>query len=229
VQPSNSRRLITQHNPKSPISESYVKLRTNIELSAIDSPIQIIMFTSSNPGEGKSTTASNLAVVYAQADKKVLLVDADLRKPTVHHFFTVSNRGGLTSVLTGQQSLAAAVKDTSIDNLQILTSGPIPPNPSELLSSKKMANLLVELREKYDIIIVDTPPVLAVADAQIVSTLCDGTVLVLNAGRVKRELAAKAKANLEHAKARILGVVLNNLERKTADAYYYYYYGSNEG
>jgi len=187
------------------------------------------MFTSSNPGEGKSTTASNLAVVYAQADKKVLLVDADLRKPTVHHFFTVSNRGGLTSVLTGQQSLAAAVKDTSIDNLQILTSGPIPPNPSELLSSKKMANLLVELREKYDIIIVDTPPVLAVADAQIVSTLCDGTVLVLNAGRVKRELAAKAKANLEHAKARILGVVLNNLERKTADAYYYYYYGSNEG
>lgn len=229
MQPSNSRRLITQHNPKSPISESYVKLRTNIELSAIDSPIQIIMFTSSNPGEGKSTTASNLAVVYAQADKKVLLVDADLRKPTVHHFFTVSNRGGLTSVLTGQQSLAAAVKDTSIDNLQILTSGPIPPNPSELLSSKKMANLLVELREKYDIIIVDTPPVLAVADAQIVSTLCDGTVLVLNAGRVKRELAAKAKANLEHAKARILGVVLNNLERKTADAYYYYYYGSNEG
>ena len=229
MQPSNSRKVITQHNPKSPISESYVKLRTNIELSSIDTPIQTIMLTSANPGEGKSTTSANLAVVYAQTGKKVLLIDADLRKPTAHHFFMTSNRGGLTSVLTNQQTLAGAIKDTPTENLQVLPSGPIPPNPSELLSSKKMASLLTELRTQYDIIIVDTPPVLAVADAQIVSTLCDGVVLVLNSGKVKRELAVKAKTSLEHAKARILGVVLNNLERKAADAYYYYYYGASEG
>lgn len=229
MQHSTNRRLITQYNPKSPISEAYVKLRTNIELSAIDAPIQVIMMTSANPGEGKSTTAGNLAMVYAQADKKVLVIDADLRKPTAHHYFMVSNRGGLTSVLTGQQTLSGAIKETPVDNLHVLTSGPIPPNPSELLSSKRFAALLEELRQKYDVVIVDTPPILAVADAQIVSTLCDGVVLVLNAGQVKRDLAVKAKTALEHAKARILGVVLNNLERKAADAYYYYYYyGASE-
>lgn len=228
MQHSTNRKLITQYNPKSPISEAYVKLRTNIELSAIDEPIQIIMMTSANPGEGKSTTTGNLATVYAQADKKVLVIDADLRKPTSHHYFKVSNRGGLTSVLTNQQTLAGAVKETSVNNLHVLTAGPIPPNPSELLSSKRFAGLLEELRQMFDIIIIDTPPILAVADAQIVSTLCDGVVLVLNAGQVKRDLAVKAKANLEHAKARILGVVLNNLERKAADAYYYYYYGASE-
>ena len=225
MQPSINRKLITQLNPKSPISESYVKLRTNIEFSAVDNPIQVIMVTSANPGDGKSTSASNLAVVYAQAEKRVLLIDADLRKPTMHHFFMVSNRGGLTNVLTKQMVLDAAIKDTAIEGLQVLPSGPTPPNPSELLSSRRMAELLKELRGRYDVIIVDTPPVLAVADAQIVSSLCDGTVLVMKAGGVKRELALKAKASLEHAKARILGVVLNKMNRKTADSYYYYYYG----
>jgi capsular exopolysaccharide synthesis family protein len=225
---NSKRRLITQVNPKSPISESYVKLRTNIDLSAVDDPMQIVMVTSANPGEGKSTTAANLAVVYAQADKKTLLIDADLRKPTMHHFFLLSNRHGLTSVLTNQVSLLGAVKDTTIPNLHALTSGPIPPNPSELLSSKRMAALLQELRGDYDVIIVDSPPALAVADAQIISTLCDGALIVLSSGSVKRELALKVKANLEHAKAKILGVVLNNMDRKNADAYYYYYYGENE-
>lgn len=223
---SKQRRLITQLNPKSPISESYVKLRTNIEFSAVDSPIQVIMVTSANPGEGKSTSSVNLAVVYAQAEKKVLLIDADLRKPTLHQYFMVSNRGGLTNVLTQQMTLDAAVKDTSVEGLQVLPSGPTPPNPSELLSSKRMADLMAELRQRYDVIIVDTPPLMAVADAQIVSSLCDGSVLVLKSGFVKREIAVKAKASLEHAKSRILGVVLNNMDRKTADSYYYYYYGA---
>jgi capsular exopolysaccharide synthesis family protein len=227
VQPStNSRRLITVENPKSPVSESYVKLRTNIELSAVDNKIQTILVTSPNPGEGKSTTAANLAVSYAQADKKVLLIDGDLRKPTLHHFFVLSNRGGLTNVLTNQLILGAALRDTSVENLQVITSGPIPPNPSELLSSRRMISVLSDLREQYDVIIIDTPPVLAVADAQILSALADGTILVINSGRVKREFAMKAKATLEHAKARILGVVLNGMNRKNADAYYYYYYGA---
>ena len=220
---NNKRRLITQHNPRSPISEAYVKLRTNIELSAVDEPIQVVMTTSANPGDGKSTTASNLGVVYAQAEKRTLIIDADLRKPTMHHFFMLSNRGGLTSVLTNQSRFESVVRDTSIPNLQVLTSGPIPPNPSELLSSKRMQHMLQELREQYDLIIIDTPPTLAVADAQIVSTLTDGVLLVLSSGSTKRDLALKAKASLEHAKARILGVVLNNMDRKNADAYYYYY------
>lgn len=223
---NKQRKLITQLNPKSPISESYVKLRTNIEFSAVDHPIQVIMVTSANPGEGKSTSSANLAVVYAQAEKKVLLIDADLRKPTMHHYFMVSNRSGLTNVLTQQLVLDAAIKDTSVEGLQVLPSGPTPPNPSELLSSQRMADLMRELRQRYDVIIVDTPPLMAVADAQIVSRLCDGSLLVMKSGFVKRDIAVKAKASLEHAKSRILGVVLNNMNRKTADSYYYYYYGA---
>ncbi|WP_309120837.1 CpsD/CapB family tyrosine-protein kinase [Paenibacillus sp.] len=225
---SNKRKIITQHNPRSPISEAYVKLRTNIELSAVDNPIQVVMTTSANPGDGKSTTASNLGVVYAQAEKKTLIIDADLRKPTMHHFFMLSNRGGLTSVLTNQSKFESVVRDTSTPNLQVLTSGPIPPNPSELLSSKRMSRLIEELRHQYDTIIIDSPPTLAVADAQIISTLTDGVLLVLSSGNTKRDLAAKAKASLDHAKARILGVVLNNMDRKNADAYYYYYGATEE-
>ncbi len=225
---TDKRLIISQLNPKSPIAEAYVRLRTNIELSAVDRPIQVIMLTSANPGEGKSTTVSNLAVVFAQADKKTLVIDADLRKPTIHHFFKVSNRSGLTNVLTKQISVQGAVRDTSLENLQVLTSGPIPPNPSELLSSQRMKALIEELREAYDVIIIDTPPSLAVSDSQIISTLSDGALMVLNSGSVKREMVIKAKANLEHAKARILGVVLNNMDRKNADAYYYYYYGEKE-
>lgn len=222
------RKLIVHANPKSPISESYVKLRTNIELSAVDEPIQVIMCTSANPGDGKSTTAANLAVAFAQADKQVLIVDADLRKPTLHHYFMTSNRGGLTNVLTNQSPLASVLRECAVPNLTVLTSGPVPPNPSELLSSKRMGALIGEWREQYDMIIIDTPPMLAVADAQILAARCDGTILVLNSGKVKRELAVRAKTGLEHAKARILGVVLNNMERKHADAYYYYYYGERD-
>jgi capsular exopolysaccharide synthesis family protein len=222
---NSQHKIIALTNQKSPISESYIKLRTNIQLSAIDEPIQVIMCTSSNPGEGKSTTAVNLGAVFAQADQRVLIVDADLRKPTMHRFFMTSNRIGLTSVLTGQVELEDAVHRTEENYLHVLPSGPIPPNPSELLSSKRMERLLTELRGKYDIIIIDTPPILAVADAQIMSTLCDGVVLVLASGQVKRELAVKSKEALVIAKARILGVVLNKMDRKNAESYYYYYYG----
>ncbi|MFK7696954.1 CpsD/CapB family tyrosine-protein kinase [Paenibacillus sp. HJGM_3] len=222
----NQRPIIADVNPKSPISEAYRSLRTNIEFSSIDESVKVIMFTSAGPGEGKSTTVSNLAVVYAQSDKHVLVIDADLRKPTMHHTFQKSNRWGLTSLLTGQATVGEVIKETHIDRVDVLTAGPIPPNPSEILSSNRMTRLLEQLKETYDIILVDTPPALAVTDAQIIATKADGVVLVLDSGKVKREMAMKAKASLDYVKARILGVVLNNIDRKHADSYYYYYYGA---
>lgn len=186
------------------------------------------MVTSAGPGEGKSTTITNLAVVYAQSDKRVVLIDADLRKPTMHHTFNCTNRWGITSVLSGQANLSEVVRTTAIPNLSIITAGPIPPNPSEMLASKRMVATLEELKEQFDIILIDTPPALAVTDAQIVASKCDGVVLVMDSGKVKREMALKAKANLEYVKARILGVVLNNMDRKNAESYYYYYYGTKE-
>lgn len=225
---TNKRPIITDINPKSPISEAYRTLRTNIEFSSFDEQIKVIMLTSAGPGEGKSTTAANLAVAFAQADKKVLIMDADLRKPTLHHTFSKTNRWGLTNIIAGQAITKDVISQTEINNLDLLASGPIPPNPSELLASKRMSALLEELKLIYDIIIVDTPPALAVADAQIMSTKCDGVILVIDSGKVKREVALKVKTNLEHVNARILGAVLNNIDRKNAESYYYYYYGDKQ-
>jgi len=182
------------------------------------------MVTSASPGEGKSTTAANLAVTYAQSDKQVLIIDSDLRKPTMHHTFAVSNRVGLTNILTGQNSSKEVITESSIPNLFLLTSGPIPPNPSEMLASKRMKDLMIELLHHFDYIIIDTPPALAVTDAQLVSTLSDGVLLVIDTESVKSGPAIKAKANLEHVQAKILGVVLNNMDRDHKE-YYYYYYG----
>ena len=221
------RPLITLNNPKSPISESYRTLRTNIQFSSFDQDIRCIMVTSAGPGEGKSTTAANLAVTYAQADKQVLIIDADLRKPTMHHTFNVTNRVGLSNILTNQNIAKDTIADTHIPNLFVLTSGPIPPNPSEMLASKRMKDLMEELMKNFDYIVIDTPPMLAVTDGQIVSTLCDGVLLVVDADSVKSGPAMKAKANLEHVQARILGVVLNNMNRDDKE-YYYYYYGNSQ-
>lgn len=225
---TNKRPIITDINPKSPISEAYRTLRTNIEFSSFDEQIRVIMLTSAGPGEGKSTTAANLAVAFAQAGKKVLIMDADLRKPTLHHTFSKTNRWGLTNIIAGQAEVKEVISQTEINNLDLLASGPIPPNPSELLASKRMSALLEELRLIYDIIIVDTPPALAVTDAQIMSTKCDGVVLVIDSGKVKREIALKVKMNLEYVNARILGAVLNNIDRKDGESYYYYYYGNKQ-
>ncbi|GGG21755.1 CpsD/CapB family tyrosine-protein kinase [Paenibacillus abyssi] len=220
--------LITFINPKSPISEAYRTLRTNIQFSSVDTQMQVMMVASAQTGEGKTTTISNLAVAYAQEGKRVLIIDADLRKPSLHHVFSQSNRVGLTSILSNQYSLQEVMKETNVEHLYIITSGPIPPNPSEMLASNKMSELLNELKEHFDVILFDTPPVLAVTDGLIVSALCDGVVMVVLAGKVKKELIKKAKANLEHVNARILGVVLNNMNRKDGEAYYYYYYGAKE-
>ncbi|ANY67330.1 capsular biosynthesis protein [Paenibacillus sp. BIHB 4019] len=215
--------LITETNPKSPISEAYRILRTNIDFSNLEEEIRTLMVTSTKMNEGKSTTSANIAVTYAQSNKRVLLIDADMRKPTQHQLFRVSNQIGLTSVLSNQKEWENAIQATSVSGLSILPAGPVPPNPSEMLASKRMDQLLEKMKEHYDIIIVDTPPIMVVTDAQIVASKSDGVVLVIDSGTVKKEVAIKAKASLEHVKARILGVVLNKIKRSSSEGYLYYY------
>jgi capsular exopolysaccharide synthesis family protein len=216
--------LITIVNPRSPVSEAYRTLRTNIRFSAVDREVKVVMVTSPGPGEGKSTTVSNLAVTYAQADQRVLLIDGDLRKPVQHRIFHVSNRFGLTDLLASGADPLHAIRPTAIPNLHVITSGPTPPNPSELLGSRRMASVIEELRGQYDMILLDTPPVLALTDAQIISSLSDGALLVIDSGKVKHNIALRAKANLDQVNARILGVVLNNVTHKEDELYYYYNY-----
>jgi protein-tyrosine kinase len=218
------RNLITLDDPKSPISEQYRTIRTNIQFSFIDEAMRSLMVTSSSPSEGKSTTAANLAIVFAQQGKKVLLIDADLRKPTVHYTFRLNNYTGLTSVLTNSSSLSSALQETNVENLSVLTSGPIPPNPAELLSSKTMDNCLRQLYEMFDLTIFDTPPVLAVTDAQILANKCDGTILVVASGKTEIGAAVKAKELLAAANAKLLGVVLNQRKQREGQHYYYYEY-----
>jgi capsular exopolysaccharide synthesis family protein len=215
------RNLVTEMSKSSPISEQYRTIRTNIEFSAVDREIKTIVITSAGPAEGKSTTAANLAVVMAQNGNSVLLLDADLRKPTVHHTFGVPNTSGLTNVLTKQASLEQLVQTTRVDHLSILPSGPIPPNPAELLNSKMMGLILERAKEMFDVIILDTPPVTVVADSQILASKCDGTVLVVSSGKTERDEVKKAKEQLMNAKAKILGAILN--DKKIESGKYYYY------
>ncbi|WP_394172428.1 CpsD/CapB family tyrosine-protein kinase [Guptibacillus hwajinpoensis] len=216
------RSLLTHQNPKSPIAEQYRTIRTNIQFAAVEEEIRTIMVTSSGPMEGKSTTIANLGVVLAQQGKRVLIADTDLRKPTVHYTFRVMNTRGLTNVLTRQAELTDVTLETEVPNLEVLTSGPVPPNPSELLGSKAMDTLIEEALSHYDIILFDCPPVLAVADSQIIANKVQGTVLVISSGTTEREAAIKAKERLESAKGKLLGVVLNR--KKMKDGSYYYYY-----
>lgn len=219
-----SRSLVAHKDPKSPIAEQYRTIRTNIQFSAVDKEFETLMVTSAGPGEGKSTTSANLAIVLAQQGKKVLLIDADLRKPTMQYTFHVENIVGLTNVLTHQAELNDAIEETGIENLHILTSGPIPPNPAELLGSKAMQELITSVKADYDLILFDTPPVLAVTDAQILSNQCEGVILVVHSGKTEVDAITKAKELLTNAKAKILGVVLNQKSQKNSN--YYYYYGN---
>jgi capsular exopolysaccharide synthesis family protein len=221
---NNKRSLVTMFNPKSPISEQFRTIRTNIQFSSIDQEVRTLMITSSGPGEGKSTTAANMAVVFAQQGRRVLLVDADMRKPTVHYTFNQLNTYGLTSVLTRQMTLEKAVKETNEKDLFVLTSGPVPPNPAELLSSMAMERFFREAQEQFDMIVFDTPPLLAVTDAQILANKCDGTILVVASGKTDKDQLVKARDLLDSVQSKLLGAVLNNKEMKNTN--YYYYYGT---
>ncbi|WP_050615013.1 CpsD/CapB family tyrosine-protein kinase [Bacillus testis] len=219
---NNKRSLVTKWNSKSPISEQYRTIRTNIQFSAVDAEIKTLLVTSSSAGEGKSTTAANLAVVFAQQGNKVLLVDADLRKPTIHHTFNVQNAIGLTSILTKKKELFEAISETEVKSLFVLSSGPIPPNPAELISSESMKVLLECLKVEFDTIIFDTPPILAVADAHILANRCDGSILVILSGHTENKNASKAKEVLESSSSNLLGAVLNKKKAKADEDYYYY-------
>lgn len=222
----SKRHLIAKKDPKSPITEQYRTIRTNIQYASVDQAIRSIVVTSSGPMEGKSTTTANLAVVFAQQGKKTLLIDADLRKPTAHYTFQLPNTFGLTSVLTKQAELMDAVHMTDVENLFVLTSGPIPPNPAELLASVSMEYLLKEAYNLYDFILFDTPPVLTVTDAQVLANLADGSILVTSSGTTDRDGAIKAKEILSNAQAKLLGAVLNN-KKADKDTHYYYYYAEH--
>lgn len=217
-------KLIASHDPFSPTAESYRMLRTNLQFMTIDQSVQSMMLTSPNPDEGKSTTAANLGVIMAQADLKTVLVDADLRRPTLHKTFQVSNLEGLTDLLrVPGVDISDHLKSTGIENLQVITSGPLPPNPSEMLSSQRMINLLQELKEIADVIIFDSPPVLAVTDATVLSRQVDGVILVTQARRTRRGATRQAIERLEHVGGRILGCVLNQVAKKGGSSYYAYY------
>lgn len=217
--------FIVEKKPKSISAESYRTLRTNIQYSSFDKELKTIVVTSSEPGEGKSTTAGNLALSFAQADKRTIIIDCDLRKPSIHKRFKISNLIGLSDVIIGKEKVQDAVHEYS-ENLSVLSSGKIPPNPSEMLGSKAMERLLDSLKQTYDVIILDTAPLLAVTDAQVLSTKADGTVIVVKAEKTKKDSVLQAKALLEKVGANIVGVVLNGIENNRKK--YYYYYG-NEG
>jgi polysaccharide biosynthesis transport protein len=226
--------LITVKKPRAPVSEAFRVLRTGIQYSSVDNPNRTLLIAGATPREGKSTTAANLAVVMAQAGNRVLLIDADLRRPRMHRLFDLPNRRGLTSLLlefdTAQHEEEAQilaremVQATQIDGLQLLTSGPVPPNPSELLGSKKMKNLLDILTNQYDFLILDSPPILSVTDAAVLSTQVDGTLLVVRAYKARRNLIHQATDLLREVNANILGSVLNAIPPKSEGYRFYYYY-----
>ncbi len=219
---SKKRFLLTELEKHSPIAEQFRTLRTNMQFIQIDKQLKTIIVTSPLPEEGKSTTAANLSIVLSQQEKKVLLIDADLRKPSVHHTFKLSNSTGFTNVVTNQVGIKSAVKRTSLANLFILTSGPLPPNPSELLASNRMKRLLEEIKKQYDYVIFDAPPVNAVTDGLILSSYVDGTILVIRNGKTELESARKAVNAVKKVEGNLLGAVLNDCP--AASNHYSYYY-----
>ncbi|PZL77900.1 tyrosine protein kinase [Enterococcus plantarum] len=214
--------LITLADKSSPISEQYRTVRTNIQYATVDRDLKTLVITSSGPSEGKSTTSANLAIVFANSGKRVLLVDADMRKPTVAKTFSLDNIRGLSTLLGSRETvLHQVVQSSGVDNLFLMTSGPKPPNPSELLDSRRMKELMMELKQQYDLVIFDMPPVVAVTDAQIVASKSDGTILVVRENVSKRDSLLKAKSLLEMVDANIMGVVYNG-SKNVADQGYYY-------
>lgn len=214
--------LVTVTNPRSPISEAYRTLRTNLEFSSLDKTIRSMVVTSAAPEEGKSTTLANLAVTIAQAGKKVILVDCDLRRPSLHQIFAVRSPVGFTDMMRDDTLMAKPpLQDTCVSNLFLLTSGTLPPNPSELLASRRMSELITALYEHADILLFDAPPIIAVTDAAVLASKVDAVLLVISAGKTKREHARQAKALLEKVNARLIGTVLNNVKGETSMYQYY--------
>lgn len=226
--------LVSYFNPLSPLAEAYRRLRTNVLYAQLDSPLKSFLVTSPNPSEGKSTTIANLAVAFAQAEKKVLLVDADMRRPTIHTHFGLSKNPGITDLFVGASTFEEVVNKGVAENLDVLCCGTTPPNPAELLGSKRMQDFIKQMTIKYDLVLFDSPPLLAVTDAAILSTIVDGAILVVSAGTTRAAAIHRATEFLSTVGGKMLGVVLNNFDvRKAYGGYYgsysYGYYGYGYG
>jgi capsular exopolysaccharide synthesis family protein len=214
--------LITISEPRSPISEAYRTLRTNLDFAGLDQALETLIVTSAGVGEGKSTTLANLAVVSAQAGRKIILVDADLRRPTLHQTFGLGNETGLTTMMMDQTALASPpLQQTEVEGLSVLTSGILPPNPADLMGSRRMEEVIAALSQQADQVLFDTPPVVAVTDAAVLATKVDGVLLVISAGKTRREYARAAVQRLEQIKARLVGTVLTNMQMGAGFKGYY--------
>lgn len=220
----NSKSLITLNEPQSMVTESYKMFRTNLNYKNIDQENKVILFTSTSSEEGKTTSIANTAISIAQTGKKVLLIECDLRKARIHELFNLPQGPGLTNLLADKKVLADVVQPMKdILNLHILTSGPLPPDPSEMLSSRTFEKIVEGAKAEYDMILIDAPPVLSVTDAAILSKLVDGVILIVAMKETKKEAVKKARKALLQVGANILGVLITKAEMKKSS--YYYYYG----
>lgn len=226
--------LIVETDPRSPASEAYRTLRTNIQFSGVDHPCHSILVTSAAPGEGKSTTVANFGAVAAAAGARVCLVDSDLRRPVLHRVFGLENTRGFTTALVEDLSFATVALATRVPNLWVVPSGPTPPNPAEMVASKRMRELLAAAVADFDLLLLDSPPAVSVSDAIALSAQCDGVILVVRAGHVAPEILRRITAQIEAVHGRILGVLLNSVDFRRdsyySDYYRYYnaYYGKEE-
>jgi len=203
--------LITLTDPRSPAAEAYRTLRTNLTFAALDKPIETLVVTSAAPDEGKSTVLANLAVTMAQGERRVILLDADLRRPGLHEIFGSANERGLTTMIVEETALDdPPLIDVGVENLWLVPSGPLPPNPADILGSRRMEEAIAALKARADVVLIGAPPVVAVTDAVVLGTKVDGVLLVVCAGRTRREHAQRARELLERVHVRIVGAVLNN-------------------
>lgn len=219
-----ARDLVSIENKNSIITEQYRKLRTNIQLSKAKKELKSIVVTSAVQEEGKSTTVANLACMFAEIGEKVLLIDADLRFPTVHFTFHLNNLKGLTNILINQELDKSIIRKSEIDNLYILTAGPLPPNPAKLLTGNFFSEMLEELYSEFDLILLDSPPVLAIADTQLILENVSASLLVLNIEKTDKKVVERANNILKNSTATYLGIVINNMNSKMTDFSYIDYY-----
>lgn len=215
--------FVVEKKPKSIAAESYRTLRTNIQYSSFDNEYRTIVVTSSEPGEGKTVTSGNLALALAQGENKVLLVDCDMRKPSIHKNFRISNESGLTDLLLHKKTMEQVMVNYN-KNLTIVPAGRVSPNPSEMLGSRAMGTFLEEMKNHFDYIVMDTPPLGAVTDAQVLSAKVDGTILVVKAGATKKDVVINSVNLIKKVNGNLIGTVLNGVEQSKNK--YYYYYGN---
>jgi protein-tyrosine kinase len=215
---------ITATRPRSAAAEAYRTLRTNIQFAALAEPYRSLVFTSATAGEGKTTTASNFSIATAQSGTRVCLVDADLRRPSLHKILDLPNQSGLSAALTWGESITSLAQPTRVPNLFVVPSGAPPPNPAELVASARMRELIAEAQDAFDLVVLDTPPIISVADPVAISAQCEGVIVVVRASTVPLEVIRRAISQIAAVQARIIGIVLNRVNLRQEGYYYKYYH-----